>query len=71
VASTNPEHAPGEVVDLAGVFCDLACGQLASHLVAEDDRLYAVGCAHACGYREYKRGDGYVNDLLAVIKVRI
>ncbi|HML55328.1 MAG TPA: chemotaxis protein CheW [Solidesulfovibrio magneticus] len=71
VASTNPEHAPGEMVDLAGVFCDLACGQLASHLTAEGDRLYAVGCAHACGYREYKRGDGYVNDLLAVIKVRI
>jgi hypothetical protein len=71
VASTNPEHAPGESIDLAGGFCDLACGQLTSHLVSEGDKLYAVGCAHAAGYREYKRGDGYVNDLLAVIKVRI
>ena len=71
VASTNPEHAPGDTIDLAGVFCQLACGQSTSHLVAEGDRLYAVGCSHSAGYREYKRDDGYVNDLLSIIKVRI
>lgn len=71
VASTNPEHAPGDVIDLAGIFCQLACGQITSHLVAEGDALYAVGCAHSAGYREFKRNDGYVNDLLGVIKVRI
>ncbi|MHC1791670.1 chemotaxis protein CheW [Solidesulfovibrio sp.] len=71
VASTNPEHAPGDVIDLAGLFCQLSCGQITAHLVAEGDKLYAVGCAHAAGYREFKRGDGYVNDLLGVVKVRI
>ncbi|WP_300160794.1 chemotaxis protein CheW [Solidesulfovibrio sp.] len=71
VASTNPEHEPGDTVDLAGVFCQLACGQSTSHLVSDGDRLYAVGCSHSAGYREYKRDGGYVNDLLSVIKVRI
>ncbi len=71
IASTNPEHAPGDTVDLAGIFCQLACGESTSHLVADDDKLYAVGCAHSLGYREYKRDGGYVNDLLSVVKVRI
>jgi len=71
VASTNPAIVPGDRVDLAGIFCQLACGQTTSHLVAEEGRLYAVGCAHSAGYREYKRDGNYANDVLAVIKVRI
>ena len=71
VASTNPAIVPGDRVDLAGIFCQLSCGQATSHLVAEEGRLYAVGCAHSAGYREYKRDGNYANDVLAVIKVRI
>jgi len=71
VASTNPDHAPGDTIDLAGVFCQLACGQSTSHLAADGDRLYAVGCSHSAGYREYKRDGAYANDLLSIIKVRI
>ena len=71
IAATNPDYAPGDTVDLDGIFCQLACGQSTSHLVSDGDKLYAVGCSHSAGYREYKRDGGYVNDLLAVIKVRI
>jgi hypothetical protein len=71
VASTNPDIAPGDMVDVSQLFCQLACGQFTSHLAAEDDRLYAVGCAHCAGYREYKRDGVYVNDLLGIIRVRI
>ncbi|QLA17269.1 cache domain-containing protein [Desulfolutivibrio sulfoxidireducens] len=71
IASTNPDHSPGDVIDLAAIFCQLSHGQFTSHLVTEGDRLYAVGCAHCSGYREYKRDGAYANDLLAVIKVRI
>nr|WP_211922117.1 cache domain-containing protein [Desulfolutivibrio sulfodismutans] len=71
IASTNPDIAPGDVVDVSQIFCQLTCGQFTSHLVAEDDRLYAVGCAHSAGYREYKRDGVYANDLLSVIRVRI
>jgi len=71
VASTNPDIAPGDDIDLAGIFCQLSCGQFTSHLLSEGDRLYAVGCSHSAGYREYKRDGAYVNDLLAIVKVRI
>ncbi|BCS53507.1 cache domain-containing protein [Geobacter sp. SVR] len=71
IASTNPDIKPGDKVDLASIFCQLDSGQSTSHLVSESDKLYAVGCAHSAGYREYKRDGAYVNDLLAVIKVRI
>jgi hypothetical protein len=71
IASTNPEHAPGDMLDLAEIFRQLTSGESTSHLAADGDKLYAVGCAHSAGYREYKRDGGYDNDLLAVIKVRI
>ncbi len=71
IASTNPDIKPGDKVDLASIFCQLDSGQSTSHLVSESDKLYAVGCSRSAGYREYKRDGAYVNDLLAVIKVRI
>jgi len=71
IASTNPDIAPGDMVDVSQVFCQLACGQFTSHLVSEANRLYAVGCAHSAGYREYKRDGVYTNDLLSIIRVRI
>jgi hypothetical protein len=71
IASTNPDIAPGDMADVSQAFRQLACGQFASHLEAEGDRLYAVGCAHCAGYREYKRDGVYVNDLLSIIRVRI
>ena len=71
IASTDPDRGPGTTVDLAGLSCQLVCGEASSHLVAEEGRLYAVGCAHSSGYREYKRDGVYTNDVLAVIKVRI
>lgn len=71
IAATNPDIVPGDSLELTGTFCQLSCGQSTSRLVADGDKLYAVGCAHSAGYREYKRDGGYVNDLLALIKVRI
>ncbi len=71
IASTNPEIEPGDMMDLSAVFCQLSCGQFTSHLISNDGKLYAVGCSHSAGYREYKRDGAYVNDLLAVIRIRI
>ncbi len=71
IAATNPDIRPGDVVDLAEDFRRLGSGQATSRLAAEGDRLYAVGCAHSSGYREYKRDGGYANDLLGIVKVRI
>ena len=71
IASTNASIKPGDSVDLAGIFCQLSCGQATSHLVDEDGKLFAVGCAHSSGYREYKRDGIYTSDVLGIIKVRI
>lgn len=71
IASTNPDHAPGEIVELPGAFRELAEGRSDSRLVAGADGLHAAGCAHSAGYREYKRDGAYTNDLLAIVTVRI
>ncbi len=71
IASTNPDHAPGGIVEIPGAFRELAGGRSDSRLVAEADGLYAAGCATSAGYREYKRDGVYANDVLAIVTVRI
>ncbi|WP_031483127.1 cache domain-containing protein [Maridesulfovibrio frigidus] len=71
VASTNPNHKPGDRIDIPTEFKQLSCGEFTSELVEEEDKLFAIGCAHSAGYREYKRGDGYTNNILSIVKVRI
>ncbi|MFW5488589.1 MAG: cache domain-containing protein [Desulfovibrio sp.] len=71
IASTNPEHKAGDKIPLTDAFCQLCTGEVSSHLVAENDGLYAVGCAHSAGYREYKRDGGYENDVLGIVRIRI
>ena len=47
-------------------------GESKSLLIEEEDGLYATGCVHSSGYREFNIQDGtYVNDLLSIIMVRI
>ncbi len=71
IAATNPDITPGDVIDLPDEFCKMCEGQATSDLQESDGKLFAVGCAHSTGYREYKRDGAYTNDLLAIIKVRI
>ncbi|MBI9110720.1 cache domain-containing protein [Maridesulfovibrio ferrireducens] len=71
ISSTNPDHNPGQSISLPQEFRQLSSGQLTSYLLEENDKLFAVGCAHSAGYREYKKDDGYTNNLLSIIKVRI
>ncbi len=71
VSSTNPNIKAGAVIDLPSDFSSLTSGESVSKLVAENNKLFAVGCSHSAGYREYKRDGAYTNDLLAIIKVRI
>ena len=71
VSSTNPNIAPGEMVEIPADFAGLTAGESASRLQSENGGLFAMGCAHSAGYREYKRDGAYVNDLLGILKVRI
>lgn len=71
ISSTNPNRKPGETINLPNEFKQLSSGQFISKLIEEDGKMFAVGCAHSDGYREYKRDGGYTNNLLSIIKVRI
>ncbi len=59
ISATNPERKPGETITLDPDFNQLREGESTVKLVEEDGSLYAVGCAHSAGYREYKRDGSY------------
>ncbi|WP_415713396.1 chemotaxis protein CheW [Maridesulfovibrio sp.] len=71
ISATNPERKPGENITIDPDFTQLKNGESAVKLVEEDGSLYAVGCAHSAGYREYKRDGSYKNDVLCMVRVRI
>lgn len=62
IASTNPAIAIGERCH----FCE---GNESIVLIGED--YYIIGKAHSQGYREYKRSDGYRNDVMAVVCTKV
>lgn len=71
ISSTNPDHKPGTTINLAPEFKHLKEGESTVKLIEEDGKLYAVGCSHSAGYREYKRNGTYTNNVLGLIKVLI
>ncbi len=71
ISSTNPERITGEMISLEPEFKQLGEGKSIVKLIEENGSLYAVGCAHSAGYREYKTDGTYTNNVLALIKVRI
>lgn len=62
IASTSPKMNVGERCR----FCDTN-----EKIVLIDDDYYIIGKALSKGYREYKVSDGYVNDVFAVVCIRI
>lgn len=42
------------------------CGSSTCHLVEHGDALFIVACCASDGYREFKRSDGYRDDVLAI-----
>ncbi|WP_419780362.1 cache domain-containing protein [Maridesulfovibrio sp.] len=71
ISSTNPEHKAGDVIKLDPDFKNLNEGESTVKLLEDEGVLYAVGCAHSAGYREYKRDGSYKNDVLCVVRVRV
>ncbi|TIH13537.1 chemotaxis protein CheW [Marinifilum sp. JC120] len=71
ISSTNPKRKTGETINLDLDFTQLDEGESTVKLVEENGSLYAIGCAHSAGYREYKRDGSYKNDVLCVVRVLI
>jgi len=72
ILSTTSENFPvGRQLALDDTFFDGENGKRNSAIVALNGRAYAMGTQVSGGYREYKRQDGYINDLLCMVFVPI
>ena len=71
IASTDAGFPVGSQLPLADALFRHAKGARESTIVDLNGRSYALGLQVSDGYREYKRGDGYVNDVICMIFVPI
>jgi hypothetical protein len=72
ILSTTSEKFPvGQKMDLEDTFFNGEKGKRASSIVSLNGRTYAMGIQVSNGYREYKREDGYINDVLCMVFVPI
>ncbi|BBO85955.1 hypothetical protein DSCO28_65210 [Desulfosarcina ovata subsp. sediminis] len=71
VATTDPDYPVGSQLPLPGALFQRSKGERDSTIVELGGRSYALGLQVSEGYREYKRGDGYLNDLICMIFVPI
>jgi hypothetical protein len=71
VSSTNPDYPVGSPLPLKDDLFRYKKGERESTIVDLDGCCFALGLQVSEGYREYKQGDGYVNDLICVIFVPI
>lgn len=71
IASTIDSIRTGDKLDLDSSFFNKANKERYSKIVEFNGRYYVVGSAVSGGYREYKSGDGYKNDVVALIFIEI
>jgi hypothetical protein len=72
ILSTTSENFPvGRKMDLEDAFFNGEKGKRSSSVVSLNGRTYAMGIQVSNGYREYKREDGYINDILCMVFVPI
>jgi len=69
ISSTADRFPVGSTLELEDKFFCLRNGQGASKIIEFEKSYYAVGAKVSAGYREYKVGDGYRNDILALVFV--
>jgi len=67
IATTDAKRPVGSVLDIDLSLLQLTNGSGASRIVEHDGHYAVVGCTACSGYREFKKTDGYVDDVLAVV----
>ncbi len=67
ISSTSQEHCPGDIIDIDSKFFELSNNESYSNIIEYNNRYYAVGSRCSFGYREYKNGDGYSNDIISLV----
>lgn len=67
ISSTNSLHNIGDRLDIDYKFFDLSNNESYSSIIEYENKYYAVGSRCSFGYREYKNGDGYENDVISLV----
>ncbi len=67
LASTSPEYPVGSILELDDNLFSLKNGERGASIITLTSRTYAMGMQVSAGYREYKRTDGYRNDILSMV----
>lgn len=67
ISATCPELKAGACIAVDREFLNLKNGKGISKIIEYNGYYYAVGGHASSGYREYKQGDGYENDVIALI----
>lgn len=71
ISATGGPWKVGESVELPPRYLDLDNGKGHSGIQKVGDAYYAVGASMSAGYREYKTVDGYHNDVLAIVFIKL
>ena len=66
LATTDARYPVGGSFPLAAEQTALGHGGRCANVLVLDEQYYAVGTTAAAGYREYKRSDGHVDEVLAI-----
>lgn len=67
ISSTDARRPVGSLLDIDPSLLKLPNGSGTSRIVEHDGHYAVVGCTASSGYREFKKTDGYVDDVLAVV----
>lgn len=70
IASTG-EQAVGDTLKLPDTLFAVENADVRREILVYNGSYYAVGCACSASYREYKSTDGYINDVLAFVFVKL
>jgi chemotaxis signal transduction protein/predicted nucleic-acid-binding Zn-ribbon protein len=71
VSSSTPEFQPGDTLTISSEFFTQENGTGHSNIIEFNQKYYVVGSMVSQGYREYKRQDGYVEEIIALVMIYI
>jgi chemotaxis signal transduction protein len=66
ISSTADEWKPGQTLKIPKEYLHTEEGPGQSGIIEFAGKFYAIGSRLSSGYREYKRGDGYKNEVIAL-----
>ena len=71
ISSTNPDYPVGSTLPVDESFFSFQNGERKSAVVTIGSQSYALGLQVSEGYREYKRKDGYTNDIICMVFIPV